>query len=236
MATAVTGNTRHRDGKTEDIPRVRVAAEQRISNAFDAFFETIQRESGHVDVQGFKALLEGYTERIEGLLCGKKRKRQSTILESSEKILNLLDDVKQKLTDKEYTALVDECKTIHNGEASITVGRGPDGRERTLYKSSFEKIIEFNAKLNLARALHWKIYELVKKQRNPEVDNSIERELHELRARHRRLLSEADFYFNMPINMPIGDSMFELVWYGSLNLTYLCRLRYSANRNETQRT
>lgn len=95
--------------------------------------------------------------------------------------MNLLDDVKQKLTDKEYTALVDECKTIHNGEASITVGRGPDGRERTLYKSSFEKIIEFNAKLSLARALHRKISELFEKQRNPEVDNSIERELNELR-------------------------------------------------------
>ena len=248
MATAVTGNTRHRDGKTEeDIPRVRasdgalrVAAEQSISNAFDAFFKTIQRESDNVGVEGFNALLDGYTERIEGLRCGKKRKRQSTVVESSEKILGLLDDVKQKLTDKEYKELADECQTIHNGEASITVGRGPDGRERTLSKSSFERIIEFNAKLSLARELHPKISKLFLTvedlKRNPEVDMSIvnqsTRELNELRARHNRLMSEADDYFNRAIRDPI----FDLVYYGSLNFTYLFKMYELRMNRRNQRT
>lgn len=232
--TKITGQRRAREEC--DAADVQVEAEERILAAVRS---AIERESENIDVKEHSLIVDAFLAQRQR---GKKLKSSSSpssVVQSSEKIMELLFDVKEKLTTKEYLALLSECQTVHDGEASITIGRGRDGRERTLYKSSFEKIIEFNAKLNLARELHPKISKLFQTveelKRNPEVDMSIvnqsTRELNELRARHNRLMSEADFYFNVAIR----DPMFDLVYYGSLNFTYLFKmyeLRMSAKRNE----
>ena len=234
--TKITGQRRAREEC--DAADVQVEAEERILAAVRS---AIERESENIDVKEHSLIVDAFLAQRQR---GKKLKSSSSpssVVQSSEKIMELLFDVKEKLTTKEYLALLSECQTVHDGEASITIGRGRDGRERTLYKSSFEKITDFNAKLNLARELHPRISRLFKTledlQRNPEVDISfvkdVKQELNELRNRHSRLLSEADLYFNVAIH----DPMFELVYYGSLNFAYLFKLyelRMTAKRNETQ--
>lgn len=216
----------------------RTTARMRIVSALRAALESaIDRETDYIDESMYRKEFEALIDAFEG----EQTKQSPTMIEASEKIIGLLFDVKEKLTNEEYLALTSACKTIHYGDAAITIGRAEDGRERTIYRSSLQNMQEFINNSNLARQIHGNILNknrrLEELKSDPQADVSlIEKESSEvdlLKAKHRSLVIQAHCYLTTARGDKnegtIHDSLMELVNYASLNLSYFFTLNHSRN-------
>lgn len=206
-------------------------ADMRILSAFK---RAIERESGNANVKKYENLLHA----LEGQ---KIREQSSTMIEASEKMMGMLFDVKEKLTNEEYINLTNACKSIHHGDAAITIGRAEDGRERTIHRSNLQTMQDFVDNLNSARAIHG---DILKKNRrledlrnDPQSDVSLlKKEVEVLKSKHTSLISQAHCYLLMARCDNDHDSLLELVNYVSLNLSYLFTLYESKNILKKRKT
>lgn len=194
----------------------------------------IASEADRTDVKKYDQLLQSFEEQ-------RLKEQSATMIESSEKVMGLLFDVKEKLTTEEYLALTSACQSMYHGDARITIGRAEDGREIHIGRSSLQKMHNFINYLNVARQLHGKI--LNKKRRmdelrnNPEVDVSLLEkegiEVESIKAEHRLLIIKA--YSDLMSVKSNNDSLMEIMNYGSLNLSYLCTLYDTGQTVEKKR-
>lgn len=215
------------DEDDEDKDNEVATAEMRILSAFR---RAVDLESGNVDAKKYENLLN--------VLEGRQiRLQSSTMIEASEKMMGLLYEVKEKLTNEEYLNLTAACKSIYHGDAALTIGRAEDGRERTIHRSNLQKMQDFVDNLNSARKIHG---EIIKKNRqieqlrnDPQSDvtlvNKESSEVEDLKSKHRILLSQAHCYLLLAKCDNNHDSLLELVNYASLNLSYLFTLYESKN-------
>ncbi len=196
-------------------------ADMRILSAFR---RAVDLESGNIDTKKYENLLN--------VLEGQQVKHQSsTMIQASEKMMGLLFDVKEKLTNEEYINLTAACQSIYHGDAAVTIGRAEDGRERTIHRSNLQKMQDFVDKLNLARKIHG---EIIKKKRrleelrnDPQSDTLVNKEsseVEDLKSKHRILISQAHCYLLLARCDNDHDSLLELVNYASLNISYLFTL------------
>lgn len=207
------------EGDKDDEDNEVATADMRILSAFR---RAVDLESGNVDAKKYENLLN--------VLEGRQIGQSSTMIEASEKMMGLLYEVKEKLTNEEYLNLTTACKSIYHGDAALTIGRAEDGRERTIHRSNLQQMQGFVDNLNSARKIHG---EIIKKNRrieqlrnDPQSDvtlvNKESSEVKDLKSKHRIHLSQAHCY--LALAKSDNDSLLELVNHASLNYSYLYML------------
>ena len=178
---------------------IRATEYTRITRLVETFLE----DSAEGD-----AMVPKYTERDN-----------ISLVDAAEGIMGVIFDIKDRvMTNDEYLSLNNLCRTVYEGEPVITAGRGEDGRERTVCRTSLKDLYEFVENANAARMVHKQIIE---KGEKGIVVSEAESEVEDLKAKHRVLMRRAFLFLQKVKNRAGHKRLMDLIQHCAFNVSYV---------------
>lgn len=188
----------------------------------------IRREAGNIRAKEYMRitrLVESFVEDgAEGdAMVHKDTERENiSLIDAAEGIMGVIFDIKDRvMTNDEYLSLNNLCRTVYDGDPVITAGRGEDGRERTVCRTSLQDLYEFVENANAARMLHKQIIQLIDKGDQGIVASEAKSEIEILKAKHRVFMFRTYVFLQKVKENAEHKRLVDLIQHCSFNLSYV---------------
>lgn len=194
----------------------------------------IRREAGNIRATEYTRitrLVETFVEDgAEGdAMVHKDAEREDiSLIDAAEGIMGVIFDIKDRvMTNDEYLSLNNLCRTVYDGDPVITAGRGEDGRERTVCRTSLKDLYEFVENANAARMIHKKIIE---KGDKGNLSSEAESEIENLKAKHRVFMFRTYIFLQKVKDSAEHKRLMDLIHHCAFNLSYVSMMLNSKKR------
>lgn len=207
--------------------------------AMERILAAIELESGNVEFKKYSRLMNVVHAFLREGGAKAKDAEPISLEDTADKMMDVIFDIKEKITNDEYLSLSNRCRTIYEGgPKSKNAISGTEDGGITICPSNLLNFLEYIANMNVARMLHKEILRVQNQISNlseeaEKVSGSarkkIETEILNCKSRitnvkdeHSKLMMKGQFYISeMKSIAENDDTLVRLIHSGACNMAYM---------------